>query len=226
MQPNRAVPQRRPQLSEDAASYIRNMIMSGRLQSGEAVKAEAIGEQMGISATPVREALQALRVEGFLQLLPRKGFLVASLTGDDIRDIFTAHALLAGELAARAATAASDGDLAELQTLHAELLDAAARGEVDLLEAKNHAFHRTVSLTANAQKIAWALGLIARYVPALFYASIEGWPEATAQDHAEILDAIQSREPERARTAMHSHIVHAGELLAKQFDARTATAAP
>jgi DNA-binding GntR family transcriptional regulator len=226
MQPNRAVPQRRPQLSEDAASYVRNMIMSGRLQPGAAVKAEAIGEQMGISATPVREALQALRVEGFLQLLPRKGFLVASLTGDDIRDIFTAHALLAGELAARAATAASDGDLAELQTLHAELLDAAARGEVDVLEAKNHAFHRTVSLTANAQKIAWALGLVARYVPALFYASIEGWPEATAHDHAEILDAIQSREPERARAAMHSHIVHAGELLAKQFDARTAMAAP
>jgi DNA-binding GntR family transcriptional regulator len=77
MQPNRAVPQRRPQLSEDAASYVRNMIMSGRLQPGAAVKAEAIGEQMGISATPVREALQALRVEGFLQLLPRKGFLVA-----------------------------------------------------------------------------------------------------------------------------------------------------
>jgi DNA-binding GntR family transcriptional regulator len=180
---------------------------------------------MGISATPVREALQALRVEGFLELLPRRGFLVASLTGNDIRDIFTAHGLLAGELAARAARMASDADLTQLRSLHEELLDAAARGQVDQLEALNHAFHRTVSLTADARKIAWALGLVARYVPALFYASIEGWPEATAHDHGEVLDAIRSRQPERARTAMQSHVVHAGELLAKRFDARSAALA-
>jgi DNA-binding GntR family transcriptional regulator len=76
--------------------------------------------------------------------------------------------LLAGELAARAAVAASDDDLAVLGKLQLELLEAAGRGELGLLEAKNHAFHRTVSLTADAGRIAWTLGLVARYVPALF----------------------------------------------------------
>jgi DNA-binding GntR family transcriptional regulator len=219
-------PPRRPQLSDDAASYIRNMIMSGMLRPGEPVKAEAIAEELGMSATPVREALQALRVEGFLQLLPRRGFLVAPLTGQDIRDIFTAHALLAGELASRAARLASARDLADLEALQDELLDAAARGDTGLLEQKNHAFHRKLSLVADARKIAWVLGLVARYIPALFYGSIDGWPQATAHDHAAILDALRARDPERARAAMHAHIEHAGALLASHFDAVAAAAPP
>src|SRR5882724_7228145 len=104
----------RPQLSDDAANHVRRLIMSGQLRPGDAVKAERIGEDLGISGTPVREALQALKVEGFLKLLPRRGFTVAPISGKDITDAFEASGLLSGELAARAATRASDEDLTEL----------------------------------------------------------------------------------------------------------------
>lgn len=213
---------RRPQLSEDAANYIRNMITTGRLSPGEPVRADAIGEDLGISGTPVREALQALRVEGFLDLMPRKGFVVAPLTGKDIRDIFTAHAMLSGELAYRAARVATADDIAELEVLHGDVLTAASATDMALLEAKNHAFHRKLNLLADARKIAWALGLVTRYTPALFYASIEGWPEATVEDHTKILDTVRSHDAKRARTSMQAHIVNAGELLAQHYDARAA----
>jgi DNA-binding GntR family transcriptional regulator len=127
----------RPQLSDDASAYVRNMIMSGQWRPGHTVRPEAIGEALGISATPARDALQALRVEGFLELLPRRGFQVAPLTGQDIRDLFEAHGLIAGELAARAAVRATREDLAELTALHHELLAAAQRRDLALLEAKN-----------------------------------------------------------------------------------------
>jgi DNA-binding GntR family transcriptional regulator len=213
----------RPQLSDDASAYVRSMIMSGQWRPGESVRPEAIGEALGISATPAREALQALRVEGFLELLPRRGFQVAPLTGQDIRDLFEAHGLIAGELAARAALLATPEELAELEALHHELLAAAQRKDLPLLEEKNHAFHRQLNLMADARKITWVLGLIGRYIPTLFYSSIEGWPQATAHDHSAILESLRSRDAVAARESMHSHIVHSGELLAKQFDKRAAS---
>ena len=215
----------RPQLSDEASAFVRGLIMSGELRPGAAVRPETIGEALNISTTPAREALQALRVEGFLDLVPRRGFLVAPLTGQDIRDLFQVQALIGGELAARAASTATDTDVAELEALHHELIAAAARNNDELLEEKNHAFHREINLLADARKMIWALGLITRYVPRRFYSSIPGWPRATADDHAALLEGIRARDPEATRAAMHTHIVHSGELLAAHFDERVAAAA-
>lgn len=212
--------QRRPQLSDEAASYVRALVVSGELPPGTQIRPETIGEELGISTTPAREALQALRVEGFLELVPRKGFLVAPLVGEDIRDLFRAQALLGGELADRASKNATEDDIAELEALHHELIAAAARKDTVLLEEKNHAFHRQINQLANARKILWVLGLTTRYVPRMFYSNIAGWPQATAQDHTRILEAVKAGDCRAARAAMEDHIMHAGELLASHFDAR------
>jgi DNA-binding GntR family transcriptional regulator len=217
--------QRRPQRSAEAAAHVRASIISGELPPGTQVRPETIGEELGISTTPAREGLQLLRAEGFLELVPQKGFQVAPLTGDDIRDLFRAQALLAGELACRAAQNCGPEDVAELEALHHELLAAAARRDTGLLEEKNHAFHRQINKLAGARKIQWVLGLTTRYVPRRFYANIAGWPEATAEDHGRILEAIKVTDPGTARQAMEEHLMNAGELLAEHFDARAATVA-
>jgi DNA-binding GntR family transcriptional regulator len=94
-------PPARPPLGDKAATHVRGLIMSGELRPGDSVRPETVIAALEISATPAREARQALRVEGLLVMLPRQGFRVAALTGHDIRDPFTARALGAGELAAR-----------------------------------------------------------------------------------------------------------------------------
>lgn len=212
--------QGRRQRSDEASAHVRALIMSGELRPGTLVRPESIGEALGISATPAREALQVLRVEGFVTLVPSRGFAVAPLTGGDIRDLFRVHALIAGELAARAATHANDADVAELEAVHHELIAAARRCDHALLEAKNHAFHRHVTLMAKSRKTAWALSVVSRYVPRRFYAAIPGWPQATVDDHGRVLEAIQARSPAAAREAMIEHLAHAGELLAENFDER------
>ncbi|MGO4250254.1 GntR family transcriptional regulator [Paenarthrobacter sp. RAF54_2] len=214
----------RPQLSEKATAHIRGLIMSGELRPGTLVRPETIGEDLGISTTPAREALQALRVEGFLRLVPRRGFVVGPLTGEDIRDLFQVQALIGGELAARAAIKATERDVAELEALHHELIAAAARNDHEGLEEKNHAFHREINLLADSRKIIWLLGLVTRYVPRQFYSSIPGWPRATVEDHAELLAGIKAKDSAATRAAMQQHIVHSGELLAAHFDARVAAA--
>ena len=216
----------RPQLSDEAASYVRGLIMSGELRPGTSVRPETIGEALNISTTPAREALQGLRVEGFLELVPRRGFLVAPLTGQDIRDLFRVQALIGGELAARAASKAGPAEIAELDALHHELIAAAARGNLELVEEKNHAFHREINILAGSRKIVWVLGLVTRYVPRRFYSSIPGWPQATLDDHAKVLEGIRTRNADSSRAAMEEHIVHSGELLATHFDERVAIAEP
>ncbi len=197
--------------------------MSGTLTPGESVRPESVGTELGISTTPAREALQLLRAEGFLDLTPGHGFTVAPLTGDDVRDLFAVQALLAGELAARAADNGTEAELRELEALHLELTAAARRGDTTGLEEKNHQFHRTVNRMARSRKVQWALSLVVRYVPREFYGSIPGWPEATTADHEALLDALRAADAAGARNAMRAHIAHAGELLAQHFDRRTSS---
>lgn len=207
----------RPQLSQEAADYIRELIMTGQIQPGQFVGLGQIARDLGVSATPVREGLLALRAEGFVTLEPRRGFLVAPLTADDIRDIFTAQAMLAGELAARASRLLAAAQLDHLAQLQDLLSRAADAGEPARLEAHNHEFHRLINRSAAAPKISWMLAHSTRYVPRRFYATVTGWPEASVRDHSAILAALRTRDPDAAREHMARHVRHAGDLLAEHL---------
>ena len=211
-------PPRRPQLNDEAAAYVRELIMTGQVRPGDFIRLDQIARDLGISTTPVREGLLALRGEGFIRLEPRRGFVVAPLSTKDIRDIFAAQAALAGELAARAASAMTHADHRGLIDLQEALEAAAAAGEVVRLEALNHAFHRLINRAADSPKLAWLLSVGARYVPRRFNATITGWPDASARDHAAIINALAARDADEARESMSSHVRHAGELLAQHLD--------
>ncbi len=207
----------RRQLSDEVASHVRELIMSGRLRAGEFIRQERIAEELDLSATPVREGLLALRGEGFVILKPRRGFVVAPLAATDVRDLFTAQALLAGELVVRACERIDDEGLRELRNTHSLLCEAAAVGDGDLVEKLNHSFHRAINRTAQAPRLAWMLSIATRFAPRRFFASIPGWSEASARDHAAILAALAARDSEAARGAMRRHIENAGDLLARHF---------
>ena len=210
----------RRQLSDEVASYLRQSIMAGEYAPGASVRAEAVGEALDVSATPVREALHALKAEGFLDLVPRKGFTVRQLVANDIRDIFEAHALIAGELAARAARELDDTQASALLSNQKRLMEAARTGNTAELERLNDEFHAMVYRAAASERLRWALGNFVKYVPSAFYAQIDGWPETTAEDHSAVCDALVSRDAESARMKMAQHIRNAGEKLAEYFDSR------
>lgn len=212
---------RRVQLNDEAAAYVRELIMTGQLRPGDFVRLDDIARNLAVSTTPVREGMLALRGEGFLRLEPRRGFVVAPLSTKDIRDIFAGQSMLAGELAYRAAAAMTDAEHRSLNEFQEALEAAALAGEIGRLEALNHAFHRLINRAADAPKVAWLLSVGARYVPRRFYATITGWPEASARDHAAIISALATRDADAARESMASHVRHAGELLAQHLE-RTA----
>src|ERR1700743_988632 len=118
----------RRQLRAEVATCLRELIMSGNLRPGDFIRQERIADELSLSATPVREGLLSLRGEGFVELKPRRGFVVAPLSASDVRDLFTAQALLAGELVSRAASKLGPEGLGKLTDGHQALAKAGARG--------------------------------------------------------------------------------------------------
>ncbi|OMC37320.1 GntR family transcriptional regulator [Mycobacterium sp. GA-1841] len=204
-------------LSDVAASHVRELIVSGQLQPGAFIRPESVAEGLGISATPAREGLLQLQTEGFLSVEPRRGFRVTALSSDDIRDIYDAQALLAGELTARAAATITPATIDELEKIQDALEQAAATKDSDEEERLNHQFHALIYQLSGSRKIRWLIKATLAYAPRKFFAAVEGWPEASAQDHRAIIDHLRAGDPEPARAAMAGHIRNAGALLAEHF---------
>ncbi|CNG14524.1 GntR family transcriptional regulator [Mycobacterium tuberculosis] len=211
---------RRRQLSDEVADHIRDLIMAGRVRHGEFLRLERIAEELGISVTPVREALLSLRGEGFVTLEPRRGFMPAPLTRQDVQDLFEAQAYFAGELAARTAGKITEAELASLERTQARLEEAFEAGDSAAIERANHRFHRRINLCAGSPKTAFLLRTVVRYAPRRFYASIDGWTRASADDHRLVVAALRAGDAAAARQAMRAHIRHAGTLLAVHLEAQ------
>ncbi|WP_435120678.1 GntR family transcriptional regulator [Amycolatopsis thermoflava] len=133
------------QLSEKVAAYIREGIMVGQFRAGEYIRTERLAEELGVSPTPVREALMLLGSEGSVRWEPRRGYRVVPLTTRDVGDLFRVQAFIAGELAARAATELRDEELDLLEETQAKLEQAERDGDFDLVESLNYQIHRTIN---------------------------------------------------------------------------------
>ncbi|MGW5412170.1 GntR family transcriptional regulator [Actinomadura geliboluensis] len=210
----------RPQLSDEAAARIRELIMDGRLRPGDHLRLERLAVEFGISVTPVREALKSLRSEGFVVLEPRRGFVVAPLSKRDVQDLFWVQAGIAAELAARATPRIGAAALRELADLQRALERAQAARRPDLVEEYNHLFHRGINLAADSPKLAWSLGTVARYAPRGMYGRLPGWPALAVRDHARILTALRTGDAPDAAAEMRAHIVRAGALLTAHLEHR------
>lgn len=213
--------QRTPQrLSDIAADHVRELIISGQLAGGEFIRPETVAEELSISATPAREGLLLLQTEGFLDVVPRKGFTVATLSSADVSDIYSAQALLGGELAARAAAVCGPDSISTLEKIQADLESAAERSDYDAVERLNHQFHSTIYRLAGSRRIQWLLKRTLAYAPRKFFAAVEGWPEASAEDHRAIIEHLRAGDADKTREAMADHICNAGRLLAEHLSAQ------
>jgi DNA-binding GntR family transcriptional regulator len=196
----------RPQLSEDVARYVRKRIFDGTYSAGEYVRLDQLAAELGISVTPVREALFQLRAEGLLAQQPRRGFVVLPVTGRDLSDIANLQAHVGGELAARAADNIDEDHLRELKEIQAELEEAYAGNDVERTVRLNHEFHRAINVAADSPKLAQMMSQITRYAPESVFPVIAGWPDQSIKDHRRVLSALAKHDGELARKAMSDHL--------------------
>lgn len=203
----------REHLSPQIAKQLREMIITGQLRAGERLRAEQLADALGVSATPVREALMSMTGEGMVDFQPGRGFRVVPLTRRDVLDVYDMQAYVSGRLAELAVPNLTDGDLTTLDNYQEKLKEAVSADNADLIEEMDFETHRLINRAANAPKLAWMLGLTLRYVPFGAHAQIPGWPVAARDDHVSIMRALKMRSPVATRDYMQAHIHHAGDLL-------------
>lgn len=211
---------KRRQLPDEVASYVREQIMSGRYKPGDFLRMEPIAEAVGVSNTPVREGLLTLHSEGFVQLVPRRGFIVAPFTRQDVRDLFWTQAKLAGELAARAAKKITPEQISKLEAIVEQLEKAVEVGDTELITDLGHAFHREINVAADSHRLALLLAGVVKHLPNRFYASLESQTESTRVQHPLLIDALRKRSTRKARTLMEEHIIESADYVIEMLEKR------
>ncbi|SEH88325.1 DNA-binding transcriptional regulator, GntR family [Mycolicibacterium rutilum] len=210
----------RPQLAEDVARFVRKRIFDGSYAAGEYVRLDQLAAELGISVTPVREALFELKAEGLLAQQPRRGFVVLPVTGRDVTDVSNVQAYIGGELAARAAAAITDEQLRELLQIQTDLEQAYAAADDEGAVRLNHEFHRAINVAAASPKLAQLMSQITRYAPESVFPIISGWPEQSNAHHRRLLEALERRDEDLARTAMSEHLAAGADPLIEHLTER------
>ncbi|OBI47668.1 GntR family transcriptional regulator [Mycobacterium sp. E796] len=210
----------RPQLSDVVARFVRRRIFDGTYASGTYVRLDQLAAELGISVTPVREALFALRAEGLVAQQPHRGFVVLPVTRRDVTDVANVQGYVGGELAARAAANITDEQLGELKQIQAELEEAYAGDDTERTVRLNHEFHRAINVAADSPKLAQLMSQITRYAPESVFPAIEGWSEQSIKDHRRILSALKKHDQELARAAMSEHLAAGAVPLIDHLTAR------
>ncbi|MCD2194837.1 GntR family transcriptional regulator [Actinomycetospora endophytica] len=219
-------------LPDRVALLLRDRILSGELPPGTFLRVDRLGEEFGVSQTPVREALQSLRADDMVRALPRRGYVVAPMARGDVGDLFAAQAHLTGELAARAAVAVGPADLTALREHDGEVgrlvevCDAHGADDEEgaddedglALAHAEHEFHAAVNRAAASRKLAWLAGCAERYLPPRFYTASAAWRSATRRSHSDLLDALAAGDAERARDVMSRHVLDGRDLLLAHLD--------
>jgi DNA-binding GntR family transcriptional regulator len=198
---------RRP-LHEEAVDRLRDLIVQGQLAPGSWVNERQLCAELGISRTPLREAVKLLAAEGLVELLPNRGAIVARLEPERLRQTFAVLGVLealAGELAC---ANASDAQIAAVRALHEEMLAAHARGDLATYFRHNQAIHlRLVEASGNAVLYQTYRQLNANVRRARYMANLskERW-DAAMREHEEILEAFGARDRSRLKRLLHAHL--------------------
>ncbi len=196
---------------QTAYSQLRSMIASGGLQPGTWLREKTLAERIGVSRTPIREALNRLAAEGLVEISRNKGAQVVSFTSDDIADLYDVRAGFEPRAALLSVPFFADDDVEQLALLASRMEEAVRAGRLDELSALNGAFHGIFVERCGNRHLAIALRAILR--PAVVAHTFRNYtPEALNRSmlhHAELVAAAKARDGEWAEAVMRVHILAA-----------------
>ena len=209
-------------LHEQAANKLRTLIVRGDLAPGEPLLEVGLSEALGISRTPLREALKQLAAEGLVELRLNRGAVVAPLRYDELAELFEAVSGIercAAELAAVRMTAQ---DVDRLEVLQARIERHHGRGELrDYFEINQQIHSAIVGFARNSVLKASHEALLARAERARFFAlSAHGRWDESVREHRQVLAALKAGDAARAGHLLGQHVRRTGETVAETLAKR------
>lgn len=209
-------------LAEQARESIRTAILDGTLEPEQRITIEELAGEMGISRTPIREALKALEGEGLVRLHPHRGAVVARFAREELDHRYSIRAMLEGyaaELACAGDAAGMAAALARICDRTEELLDDPDRDALSELVDLNLEFHATLREGARSPTLERLLDQLRNPVAfSMAYWSDEQRRRGSHQMHLAILDAFRRVDPALARARTERHLLEARDLLVAAHD--------
>ncbi|WP_312179758.1 GntR family transcriptional regulator [Arthrobacter sp.] len=198
-------------LDDSAYARLRTLITSGALGPGTRLREAALAERLGVSRTPVREALNRLAAEGLVEISRNKGAQVVSFSPEDVAGLYDVRAGFEPHAALLAVPRLSRDDVERLAELNSQMEDAAAAGNLQALGALNSEFHGIFVDRCGNRHFAIALQTLMR--PAVVAHTFGKYsPEALRRSmlhHAELVAAARAGDGEWAEAVMRTHILAA-----------------
>ncbi|HLM42125.1 MAG TPA: GntR family transcriptional regulator [Microvirga sp.] len=198
----------RPTLHDAIVARVRDMVIEGELAPGTRLHEGNLGKMLGVSRTPLREALKFLVSEGLLELSPGRGAVVRQFTAKDVHDSLIVLGSLEG-LAGRLACAnATDAEIREVQQLHDRMMDMYEKRDRLPYFKLNQAIHSAILRLTKNEALVSVHGVLQARLKRIRYIGNEGpekWAGAVA-DHEEIIMALAARDPERLSTILTAHM--------------------
>jgi DNA-binding GntR family transcriptional regulator len=212
VEPTRATePIRRTILHETIVARLRDMIIEGVLPPGSRLHEGELGAQLGVSRTPLREALKYLASEGLVELVPSRGAVVKSFGPQDIRDMLVVLETLedlAGRLACKNAT---EAEIADVRAVHDEMMrryEARDRLQYYKLNQQIHTMIAALSGNATLIDLQGTLQMRLKRVRFLGHEGAENWAAAVTE-HEEMIAALEARDGNRLGRILRRHLSNA-----------------
>jgi len=213
-------------LVDDTAAAIRARIMSGEIPIGAQLRQAELAKTLGVSRTPVREALRQLQTGGLIEVVPHRGAVVRVPAPWDVRETYEVRAELEGLACERAVPRFTRDGLDELRAANEELRPGSIRPDGSSTQA-NDRFHTLIHVVAGNERLAKVIKEIneafPRNVSALVLQDNPRHREDNFHEHERIMAALDAEDAELARQEMRAHVISAGEQLARWYERRSAT---
>jgi DNA-binding GntR family transcriptional regulator len=211
-------------LRGQAVEMLRASIVAGELEPGEIYSAPALAERLGVSATPVREAMLDLANDGLVQPVRNRGFRVVVVDEDALDEISELRQMLEVPAMAKVVARAGDDELAALFAKVDRIEAAAARSDAAEFLLADRDFHLGLLILAGNTRLVRLVGQLRNQTR---LAGIKGLADsgqlmASALEHRPILEAVCRREAELAQGLMRAHLAHTRELWAGRLPAELA----
>lgn len=210
-----ATPRTTPSAADRAYRHLRTLLVDGSLKPGQFLVEQDVAAKIGVSRTPVREALSRLHTEGLIDWEDRRRAVVRAFDEAEIDECFELRALWEGYAAGRAASRIGAPDLMQLKKLAEAMERTVDRGGINAatrFAALNDEFHDVIVVAAGSarlRELARPLLQVQLVLARRFRAAIESHLKRSCQHHREIIAALEARDPSWAESQMRTHLLAA-----------------
>ena len=194
---------------------IREDILKGKFKENEELREATLGKELGVSRTPVREALRQLELEGLVHIIPNKGAYVTGITEKDVHDIYMTRSMLEGLCARWAAEHISEEQIQEMEEVLLLTEYHLDRGNAEQLAELDGKFHEGLYDASQSRILRHILSDFHKYVQVARKRSVkkEDRAKKSLEEHREILNALRTGDADRAEELAHIHILNVMENL-------------